>query len=171
MDLNALVGTLLSGDSLSNMGKISGTSQNEVQDVLASVLPLLLNGAQNQAQNKNTATGFANALQNHAKADTSNLAAFLSNVDLDDGGKILGHLLGGEQQVATQRAAKKAGLDIGKTATILAAAAPLLMSLMGQQSARKNNAARSNAVSPVGGDSLFGSADVVKLLSTLLGGR
>ncbi len=166
MDLSALMSTLLSGDSVANMSKLTGTSQNEVQSVLSSVLPSLLNGAQGQAKNESTAAGFANALQNHAKADTSNLASFLSNVDLADGNKIVSHLLGSGKEAATQQAANKAGLNVNQTSNILSAAAPLLMSLMGQQTSKTSVASGVSGIA-----SLFGKLDLDNLLSGLFGGK
>ena len=133
MDLNSLMGTLLSGDSIANISQISGTSQQNVKDVLSSALPALLNGAGKQATDESTVEGFAGALLDHAKVDTSDIASFMSNVDIEDGGKIIGHLLGKDQEAATQEAATRAGLSVGKTGIILALLAPMLMSLLGQQ--------------------------------------
>jgi len=166
MDINSLMSTILSGDSIANMSQLVGSSQTEVESVLNSVLPSLLNGAQGQAENESTAAGFEGALQDHAKADTSDLASFISNVDLADGGKIVAHLLGGEQEETTQRAAERAGLDIGKTGLILAAAAPLLMSLLGKQNAQAQN---DQASSGIGG--LFGKLNLGSLLGGLFGGK
>ncbi len=167
MDLNALMGTMLSGDSISNMSQLTGASQSGVQSVLSSVLPSLLSGAQGQAQNESTAAGFTNALQNHATSDTSNLTSFLSNVDLADGGKIVGHLLGNNQQATTQSAAAKSGLDVGQVGSILAAAAPLLMSLLGKSQSQQSAGTSAAA----GISNLLGGADIGSLLGGLLGGK
>ena len=133
MDLNSLMGSLLSGDSIANLSQLSGASQKNVKDVLSSALPSILEGAVNQANDENTVEGFANALLSHAKDDTSDVASFMSKVDLEDGGKIIGHLLGNNKEAATQEAATRAGLSVGKTGIILALLAPMLMSLLGQQ--------------------------------------
>ena len=133
MDLNSLMSTLLSGDSIANLSQLSGASQKNVKDVLSSALPSILEGAVGQANDENTVEGFANALLSHAKDDTSDVASFMSNVDLEDGGKIIGHLLGNNKEATTQEAATRAGLSVGKTGIILALLAPMLMSLLGQQ--------------------------------------
>ena len=52
MDLNALLNTLLSGESLQSIGSLSGSSQEEVQSVLNAALPSLLGGALNQSQGR-----------------------------------------------------------------------------------------------------------------------
>jgi hypothetical protein len=176
MDFSKLMSTMLSGDSVSNMSQVTGTSQKDVTNVLSAMLPSLLDGAKGQATNAETAAGFANALSAHAKDDTTDLSAFLKNVDMEDGGKIISHLLGSQQQTATQKAAATAGLDVGQVGSILAAAAPLLMSLMGQaaqgQAAQGQQAGVQAApdLSMLG--SLFGKSgggDITSLLSGLLG--
>lgn len=155
MDMNALMSTLLSGDAITGMSQATGASQDEVKSVLSSALPSLLGGAQAQAADAATAAGFAGALADHAKADTSDLSAFLSNVDMQDGGKIIGHLLGSNAAATAGEAADRAGLSAGQTARILALAAPLLMSLLGQQTTQT----ASNNASGIGG-----------LMGALLGG-
>ena len=133
MDLASMLQTMLSSDSIAQMGEKTGTSTDEVKSVLSSVLPAMLSGVQGQANNQDTVAGFAGALDAHAKDDVSDIAAFLSNVDLEDGGKIVSHLLGGDKYAATTAAEEKAGLSTAATGSILGAAAPLLMSLLGQQ--------------------------------------
>lgn len=167
MDLNALMGTLLSGDTVANMSQLTGASQQEVQSVLSSALPAMLNGAQQQANDQATAESFVNALAQHAQADTSDVNAFLQNVDVEDGAKIVGHLLGSQQQGTAQAAAEKAGITAGSSNLILSAAAPLLMSLLGQQASgnQQNNA--SGIGSLLGGLLGGGSGS---LLGSLLGG-
>ena len=182
MDLNSLMGSLLSGDSIANLSQLSGTSQKNVKDVLSSALPSILEGAVAQANDENTVEGFANALLSHAKDDTTDVASFRSNVDLEDGGKIIGHLLGNNKEAATQEAATRAGLSVGKTGIILALLAPMLMSLLGQQTQQTQQAqqvqqtqqplqlqqtqqTQQSAASLLGGGSGLGS-----LFSGLLGG-
>jgi len=149
MDLNSLMGTLLSGDSIANISQISGTSQQNVKDVLSSALPALLDGAGKQATDESTVEGFAGALLDHAKVDTSDIASFMSNVDIEDGGKIIGHLLGKDQEAATQEAATRAGLSVGKTGIILALLAPMLMSLLGQQTQQQAQQPQQTAQQPL----------------------
>ena len=167
MDFSALLNTMLSGESVAGMENLTGASGTEVESVLSSVLPSLLSGAQGQAENEATAAGFAGALADHAKDDTSDLAAFLSNVDLADGGKIVAHLLGGAQQQATQQAADSAGLNFGQASSIISAAAPLLMSLLGKQDQQSQQ--QSSGLGALG--SLFGGGgmDFGSLLGGLFG--
>lgn len=180
MDMNALMNTLLSADAVGGMSQATGASQADVKNVLAAALPQMLGGAQAQATNAQTAESFAGALADHAKADTSDLAAFMSNVDMEDGGKIIGHLLGNNATATAADAADRAGLSAGQTAKILALAAPLLLSLLGQQTQQQPQQNNSLGIGSLmsallgggmgnsGGNS--GGMDMSSLLMGLLGG-
>ena len=169
MDINSLVGTLLSSDSVQNVGKKTDASTSDVTSVLSAALPLLLNGADSQAKGDDTAESFANALSDHSKNDTSNLASFLDGVDLEDGAKIVGHLLGSSSNSSKDKIAKESGLDAEKVGAILSAAAPLLMSLLGQQTNEEKESDSSAAVGNLVG-ALLTNVDVGSLVTGLLGG-
>ena len=143
-----LLKQLLSNDALSGIASATGVSGNDVSNILQNALPTLLSGAQAQATNTNTSAGFAQALMSHAQKDTSNLASFLGGVDLTDGNKIVAHLTGNADTTAAD-VAKQAGVTKGAATSVLSAAAPLLMSLLGKQSnASSNN--QSSVLSAVG---------------------
>ena len=165
MDIQELMGQILGKDSVKNLSKVTKTSQKDVKNVLTSALPSLVSGLQTQA-NGDTAESFATALNDHAKVDTSSIKSFMSGVDIADGGKIVAHLLGGSKETATKEAAEKAGVAPTKAGNILSAAAPLLLSLVGQQSGGNNTA---SGVSGMIG-SLIGNADLGSIVSGLASG-
>lgn len=168
MDMNALLSTMLSGDSVESIGKLAGASTDEVKSVLGSALPQLLSGAQGQATDQATAEGFAQALSDHALADTSDVRGFLSGVDLIDGGKIIAHLLGGNLNSTTTAAAASSGLDAAKVSKILAIAAPLLMSLLGKQTGQAGGDAAGIGTLM---SAFLGKTDTASLVQTLLFGK
>lgn len=168
MDINKLAGVLLGSDSISGLSNLTEVADSDVNSVLAAALPTLLKGANSQAKGKDTTESFANALAQHAKSDTKDVAGFLGNVDLEDGAKIIGHLLGSEKTDVTKSVAKKTGVSDDKTALILAAAAPLLMSLLGQQADEDEN--KSAGVETLI-DALLENVDVVDLLTSSLTGE
>ncbi len=131
MDINSLLSTMLSSGSVNGISQLTGSSNQDVTNVLVSALPSLLGGAGMQATAENS--GFEQALYSHAKDDTSNIANFMSGVDMKDGSKILGHLLGANTTATTNAVAANTGVSKRSTASILSAAARLLMSLLGQQ--------------------------------------
>ena len=169
MDITSLVNTLMSGDSLNGISQLTNTSSQETQNVLSAALPMLLNGAQAQSQDTSTADGFGNALFTHGKQDTSNLTSFLQGVDLEDGDKIIGHLLGANQTSAVNEIASQTGVSTKSTGTILAAVAPLLLSLLGQQLGCNNANSNAGLVGSLA-TSLLGGMNMNSLLGGLLGG-
>ena len=168
MDLTSLLGTMLSGDSIGTLSQAAGVSAQDAQSVLGSALPSLLNGALAQSQGSDTAESFANALTQHAADDTNDVASFLSKVDMEDGGKIVAHLLGSDGQ-ALSAISGQSGVDQRGTANVLAAAAPLLLSLLGQQTQQSQQQSSGlNTASLMG--ALLQNADMGSLLTGLLGG-
>lgn len=165
MDIQKLATTLLSSDALNGLSQRSGASKSDVKSVLTQVLPTLLGGADNQAKNADTAESFAAALASHAKNSTSDLTSFLGSIDLEDGGKIIGHLLGADTESTTASVSEKTGVSSGTISTIMSAAAPLLMSLLGQQ-ADEDDDKDSGVASLMG--SLLSNVDVGELLMGLL---
>ena len=166
MDIQKLLSELLSADSVKGLSKAAGASQKDVKKVVAAVLPSLLGGAKTQAESSDTAEGFTQALSDHAKDDTSDIKSFLANVDLEDGAKIIGHLLGGNQENTTKAISAQTGVSTKKTGNILSSLAPLLMSLLGQQTG--SDSSGSSIGSLMG--SLLGNVDITSVLGGLLGG-
>ena len=166
MDLKKLTDTLLSSDSIKGLSGLTGASDLDVKKVLNQALPTLLDGANGQATNKDTADGFATALSDHAKSDTNDLTNFLGNVDLKDGAKIIKHLLGSDKDSVVKDVSKQTGVSKSKTTSILSGVAPLLMSLLGQQTNEDKDSG-----SDIGGliGSLLSNADLGGILSGLLG--
>ena len=166
MDLTSLMGTLLSGDSVKGLSKATGSSQSDITNVLNAALPMLLQGISGQAQDKNS--GFDKALEQHAQDDVSDLGSFFGGIDLADGAKIIGHLLGGSTESSTKSVAKKTGVSQKDAGNILAAAAPLLMSLLGQET-KKSSGSGNDLLGEIIG-AVLENVDLGDVLSALLGG-
>lgn len=165
MDITSLIGTLLSSDSISGVSKSTKSSSSDVMSVMTAALPLLLNGAKAQAEDESTAASFSKALATHGKKDTSDLSSFLGNVDLEDGSKIIGHLLGNDSD-AIKTIAKQAGTNTKTASNVLSAAAPLMMSLLGQ---KDNDDDDDSALGSIAA-ALIKNVDVGDLIGGLLGG-
>ena len=165
MDLTKLASTLLSSDSIKGLTNATGVSGNDITSVLSSALPSLLNGANAQAKDKETAESFVSALAQHAQDDTSDLSKFLGNVDMKDGSKIIGHLLGANTNSVVSEVSGKTGVSEDKASSILSAAAPLLMSLLGQQADQDEN--KDSGIENILG-AVLDNVDVGSLLTGLL---
>lgn len=146
MDLTTLLSSLLSDQNIQNVAAKAGVSTEEAASVLATSLPVLLNGANGQASDARTTESFYQAVTDHAHKDPE-------TIDLEEGGKIVGHLLGDDAARAEDAIATRAGMKPNTVALILAAAAPLIMNMLGSSTSSSNS-----------------SAGTASLLSALLGG-
>lgn len=169
MDLTSLLGTVMSANSTDGIGSAAGVSGDQTKSVLTAALPALLSGAMAQSNNSSTASGFASALTQHAASNTNDLSAFLSNVDTDDGEKIVNHLLGSNSNDVINQIAKESGVKKADVKKVLSAAAPLLMSLLGKEVSSQQQSNSSAGVASIMG-SLLGGGNTASLLTGLLGG-
>lgn len=144
MDLTTLMAALLSDKSVNSVSKKAGVDSSAVASVMAAALPALLNGANQQASQKETTESFYEAVTEHAAKDPK-------KVDVAEGEKIVEHLLGEDETAKTEKAVAKAtGLSKGQVALILAAAAPLIMNLLGKQTTASNSNSAASTASLLG---------------------
>lgn len=134
MDITTLMNAMLSSEGITGISQATQVPTNDVSSILEQALPMLLQGANQQATSKDTAAGFVEALTDHAQDDTTDIAKFLQGVDLEDGAKIVKHLMGAN---APASVAKTTGVKKAQANDVMSAAAPLLMSLLGQQTTGK----------------------------------
>ena len=137
-DLNS-IGSLLSGSGLSAISRRARVNKEDVAKVLSAGIPALVGGMRRNAGAEEGAASLTQALADHSVDDTSNPGAFLKNSDLKDGKKILGHVLGNDQKALVDQIADASGVTKGKTTTILALVAPLLLSLLGSQNSSNSS--------------------------------
>ena len=147
---------------ISGVAGQTGQDKSKTGSVLTMALPVLMQAMKRNASTPQGAEGLLGAL-NGSKHDGSILdnlgGLFGGGVDsnvLDEGGKILGHVLGGKQQHVENALGAKAGMDAGSVAQILKVAAPILMGVLGKQSKQQN---------------VSNSSGIEGLLGGLLGGN
>lgn len=115
---------------------------NKTQEVLTMALPVLMEAMRRNASNPQGAESLLGAIiSKHDGSILENLGGlFGGGVDdnvMEDGGKILGHVLGNKQQSVQTALSQKSGLDAGSIAQILKVAAPILMGMLGNQAKQK----------------------------------
>ncbi len=127
---------------ISGVSGQTGQSKSKTGSVLTMALPVLMQAMKNNASTPKGAEGLLGAL--NSKHDGSILddlgGLFAGGVDknvMDDGGKILGHVLGNKQQNVTNALSMKSGMDSSAVADILKVAAPILMGFLGKQQRQK----------------------------------
>lgn len=151
LNLNSIM-SMLSGSGTSAISKRAKVKESDVSNVLSAAVPILLTGMQRNAGTEAGAASLSGALKDHSKDDVSDPAAFLKNADIKDGKKILGHVLGSDQKSIVSRVSDASGVTKGKTTSILAMIAPLLLSVLGgQQSQQSQQSSGSGLLGMLGG--------------------
>ncbi|MFV0541574.1 MAG: DUF937 domain-containing protein [Aestuariibaculum sp.] len=117
--------------------------QDKTQNVLTMALPVLMKAMQRNASTPQGAEGLLGALNSgkHDGGILDNLSGLfgggVNNDVLNDGSKILGHVLGNKEQNVEAALGAKAGMDAGSVAQILKVAAPILMGVLGKQASQQ----------------------------------
>jgi hypothetical protein len=127
---------------ISGVSSDSGQPQDKTNNLLTMAMPVLMQAMKRNASTTEGAEGLMGALSGkHDGSILDNLGdLFDGGVNEDvkiDGGKILGHVLGGSQSNVENALGKKAGMDAGSVANILKVAAPILMGVLGKQKRRQ----------------------------------
>jgi hypothetical protein len=147
---------------ISGVAGQTGQDESKTSSVLTMALPVLMEAMKRNAATPKGAEGLMSALNSkHDGSILDNLGGLFgggvdSNV-LDDGSKILGHVLGGKQQHVENALSQKSGIDAGSVAQILKVAAPILMGVLGNQ-AKKQNVSSSSGIEGLLGGLLGGNS-------------
>lgn len=134
MDLNSILGVLTAGSAVSDLSKQFNLTSNQVSSVISGALPTLIGAMQRNAATESGASSLASALNSHLGDTVLNL----SNASLADGGKILGHILGGNSNSVFSALAQKTGTSTSQVSGILSAIAPVLLGLLGKSQKSTN---------------------------------
>jgi len=142
---------------VSSISQKTGIDASQATNVVSSGLPALMGAMQNNLSSADGASGLLSALTSgkHDGSILDNLGGFLNGGDFSDGSKILGHVLGGNQDTMVQGLSSKTGVDSSIISKILPMLAPIVMGYLGKQT-------KSNGVS--------NSSDLGGMLGGLLGG-
>jgi len=146
---------------ISGVSNQTGQDQNKTGSVLTMAMPVLMQAMKRNASTPEGAQGLMGALENkHDGSILDNLGGLfgggVSNDVMNDGGKILGHVLGNKQRNVENALSKKSGMDAGSVAQILKVAAPILMGVLGKEKKQRQ---------------VQNSSDIGGLLGGLLGGN
>lgn len=140
--LTDLLNSDLGKQIIATVGQQAGTSESETSSVLSSALPTLVNAMQQNVSSEQGAGGLLGALLGgkHDGGLLDNLGSLLGNggVDTEDGGKILGHVLGGDQTNIESNLSQNTGVSSDKISMILKIAAPLLMAYLANKAKSGN---------------------------------
>ena len=166
------IGALLSGGGVKAISKRTRLPAGDVAKVMSYGIPILVGGMNRNAATAQGEQSLSDALRYHSGDDVSNVGKFLKGADLKDGKKIIAHVLGGDQQDVVEQISRASGVSTGKTLSILALLAPLLLSLLGgqQNQGGSNFNLSSLLLSMLLGGGMQQQTQQPNLLGSLLGG-
>ena len=175
--LSILMKSLLSDSAVSVLAKKTGLSSKKLKKLLPLAIPLLLKAMTNNASSQTGVQSLLGALTQHTS--TKALPEQIQEADTVDGGKILGHIFGGNTENTLGSLAQQSHLSQQEVGSALSSIAPALMS--GLSAATASNAKPGFDLSDGldmgdlmaifgGGSQSGGSQSVGGLLGGLLGG-
>ena len=159
------IGQLLAGDGLSAVSKRARCSEAKTAKVLSLGIPTLIAGMKKNVSTPEGDASLAKALGDHSGKSTGDVKSFLKAVDVKDGKKILGHVLGNQKDATVEKLSKASGLSGTTILNILAQVAPLLLTLLGNQQSQP-----AETVQPITTAQSTQSSGLGGLLGGLLGG-
>ena len=111
---------------LEEIGGKLGVDSSQASSLVASALPALLGGLSQNSASSEGAGALLGALSNHRGSLPSG-GGLLAGLDLDDGQKILGHVLGGKQDNVVNHLAGNDGAKSSMMKQLLPILAPIVM--------------------------------------------
>ena len=155
--LNSDLGKQLVGGTSTQLG----LDEKSTVGALSSALPLILGAMKNNAGSDEGSQSLLGALTKHNSGGLmDNLGSILGgdSIDqnvMDDGGKILGHLFGGQEKNAVGTISKSSGLNMDSAMSLMKVAAPFVMDFLGKKTSQNNVNDKGGLESILGG--LLGS--------------
>ncbi|MCB0130396.1 MAG: DUF937 domain-containing protein [Caldilineaceae bacterium] len=191
--LNMLAGSL-DEKTISQLASQLGADDKATQQAINAALPMLVGALGKNVESQDGAQALAGALSSHDGSILDDVLGNLTNPNtMQDGAKILGHVLGGQEAKVERGISQATGLKTDSTAQLMSMLAPLVLGALGKQSQKQGLDAQgiasllqgesSAAQSQIGGFAklldLDGDGDATndvmnlggKVLKSLFGGR
>lgn len=154
-------------DTVNEISKKFNIDTNKVSSVITSALPTLVGAMQKNASTESGAAALAKALGDHA-GNAGSMLSNLKNVDLNDGSKILGKILGSNASSIFDKIGKQTGTTSGQVNNILSSIAPAMLNLIGKM--KNNNNTGNDALGALLGSVLGGGSNSGSGMGGILGG-
>lgn len=167
MDFVNILSSLADNDTVNEISKKFNIDTNKVSSVITSALPTLVGAMQKNASTEGGAAVLAKALGDHA-GNAGSMLSNLKNVDLNDGSKILGKILGCNASSIFDKIGKQTGTTSGQVNNILSSIAPAMLNLIGKL--KNNNNTGNDALGALLGSVLGGGSNSGSGMGGILGG-
>lgn len=142
--LSILLKALLGKSTLTALAKKTGLNSAQLKKLIPLALPLLLKYLTGNASNQTGALSLLGALGQHTSKKP--LPEQIAEADQTDGGKILAHIFGKDNDQAVQSLATQSGLSGAQVSTALGSLTPALLSTLSSATANAGNAGKGSKV-------------------------
>ena len=124
--LGILLKALLSEGALKALAKKTGLGPKQLKKLLPLAVPLLIKMLTKNASEKDGALSLLGALTQHTSKKS--MEEQIEEADTEDGGKIIGHILGKEKDQSLLTLSNQSGLSQQQVSSVLSGIAPALLS-------------------------------------------
>lgn len=164
--LSALLETLTDKNVVQKLSQSSSAEPRQVTQLIQLSIPTLVQAMKNNASTQKGALSLNKALDQHTADPVNDLSSFLTQLDPQDGNKIIGHILGSNSSSVQSKLQAQTGLQGNQVNGLLSMLAPLLMGSLAQQ--KKTVSSPSDVNGFLGG--LLGNSgdDIAKMAMGLL---
>ena len=158
--LQLLLSALLSNSSVNSVSKKTGLTSILVRKLIMAALPVLIKYLTQNVLSQGGAASLLNALTQHTSKRS--MAEQIDEVDEEDGGKIIRHILGKDEQKVVADLAEETGLKGEEVTRGLASFAPALLSALSAATASSAQQQQTTAAAAP-------AADLTSLFNTFAG--
>ena len=126
--LSVLLKTLMADGAISALAKKTGIGSAALKKLLPLAIPLLLKAMTNNASSQSGVQSLLGALTQHTSKKS--MEEQIEEADTEDGGKIIGHILGKEKDASLLTLSNQSGLSQQQVSSVLSGIAPALLSVL-----------------------------------------
>ena len=154
--LSLLLSSMLTQNSVQSLEQKTDVSGSLIRKLLPLAIPLLIRAMTKNASNQAGALSLLGALSQHKS--TSTMDNQIQSADAQDGGKILGHILGSDYSNVVSELAGETGMNDDQVSSVLANIAPALLSGVSAANAQAARPAQASGMDLGSLLSMFGGA-------------
>lgn len=141
MDITDLLTSILGGPQSAPQQRQPQPQQSGLGSLAKLAIPMILMALYRNASSKKKASSLTEALRDHEKspadAISTDIFGRLQKADTNDGGKILGHVLGNDYETIASQIARQAGVSVEQAKSMMSSLSPMIMEMLAEKT--KNN--------------------------------
>lgn len=144
MDLSNILNSILGDEKiLSEMGNKVGARPDEVKRAATLGVPTLVEAIDRNAREEGKRASLAKALEDHESDDVENLEGFINRMDVSEGDRMVGHILGDRKMNVENNIATNSKMGIGQVSGLMSMLAPILIGMLANKK-KEQNVSREN---------------------------